>query len=94
MAGRVLRVARPRQQGASVSGVRRGDKRLQPLIQFAVSEGWRVSRTRSGHLKFSKRGMPPIYTGTTASDYRASRNAMARLRRQQRDAHPEEDPNG
>lgn len=59
----------------------RGNKRLLPLVSFALNEGWDVSRTASGHLKFSKAGCAPIYTGTTASDYRATRNAKARLRR-------------
>lgn len=94
MAGDVLPLADRRLDGGIVSGVRRADKRLQPLIEFALCEGWQVSRTRNGHLKFSKPGLPPIYTGTTASDYRASRNAMARLRRQQRAASGEEDRHG
>ncbi|GLU39169.1 type II toxin-antitoxin system HicA family toxin [Pseudomonas sp. NBRC 100443] len=59
----------------------RGHKRLLPLIEFALSEGWQVSRTGGGHLKFTKEGLPPIFTSSTASDYRSSRNAWARLRR-------------
>lgn len=59
----------------------RGHKRLKPLIDFALREGWEVVRTPGGHLKFTKPGLPPIYTGATASDHRAGRNALARLRR-------------
>lgn len=59
----------------------RGHKRLKPLIDFAVREGWTVVRTPGGHLKFTKRGLPPIYTAATAGDHRADRNALARLRR-------------
>ncbi|HFJ0421562.1 TPA: type II toxin-antitoxin system HicA family toxin [Pseudomonas aeruginosa] len=59
----------------------RGQKQLLPLIEFALSEGWSVCRTGGGHLRFSKPGMPPIFTSSTASDYRASQNAWARLRR-------------
>ena len=62
----------------------RGHKRLKPLIVFALREGWGVARTPGGHLKFSKPGLPPIYTGATASDHRAGRNALARLRRADR----------
>ncbi|MGQ5288498.1 type II toxin-antitoxin system HicA family toxin [Pectobacterium actinidiae] len=62
----------------------RGHKRLLPLIEYALSEGWLVSRTSGGHLKFIKPGLPPIYTGSTASDHRAGRNARAMLRRAQR----------
>lgn len=59
----------------------RGHKRLKPLIDFAIREGWTVVRTPGGHLKFTKQGLPPIYTGATAGDHRADRNALARLRR-------------
>lgn len=59
----------------------RGHKRLKPLIDFAIREGWTVARTPGGHLKFTKQGFPPIYTGATAGDHRADRNALARLRR-------------
>ena len=29
---------------------------LRQLVEFAVSEGWSVSRTPGGHIKFSKTG--------------------------------------
>ncbi|EKY3918165.1 type II toxin-antitoxin system HicA family toxin [Yersinia enterocolitica] len=59
----------------------RGHKHLLPLIEFALSEGWSVSRTSGGHLKFIKPGLPPIFTSSTASDHRTERNARAMLRR-------------
>lgn len=59
----------------------RGHKRLRPLIEYALSEGWQVVRTAGGHLKFTKAGLPPVFTGSTASDHRADRNARAQLRR-------------
>lgn len=62
----------------------RGHKRLKPLIDFALRQGWEVVRTPGGHLKFTKPGLPPIYTGSTAGDHRASRNARARLQRADR----------
>lgn len=62
----------------------RGHKQLLPLIEYALREGWDVIRTRNGHLKFTKPGLPPIFTSSTASDHRAGRNAQARLRRMQR----------
>lgn len=61
----------------------RGHKQLLPLIEYALQEGWEVVRTSGGHLKFTKPGMPPIFTSSTASDYRAGRNARALLRRTQ-----------
>ncbi|VFR23674.1 FIG034647: hypothetical protein in PFGI-1-like cluster [plant metagenome] len=70
----------------------RGHKQLLPLIEYALREGWEVIRTRNGHLKFTKPGMPPIFTSSTASDHRASRNARARLRRMQRQAGADETP--
>ena len=59
----------------------RGHKRLRPLIEYALSEGWEVCRTAGGHLKFVKPGMPPIYTSSTTSDQRSVLNARARLGR-------------
>ncbi|MBH2031306.1 type II toxin-antitoxin system HicA family toxin [Pseudomonas veronii] len=64
----------------------RGHKRLLPLIEHALSEGWNVSRTPGGHSKLVKPGLPPIYTSATASDHRAECNARAMLRRAQRHA--------
>lgn len=54
----------------------RGHKQLRALIELAVAEGWHVKRTRSGHLKFTRQGSAPIYTSSTASDYRANRDAQ------------------
>ena len=64
----------------------RGHKRLLPLIEYALAEGWEVVRTAGGHLRFTRPGLPPIFTSSTASDHRAGRNARAMLRRAQRDA--------
>nr|WP_246211902.1 hypothetical protein [Pseudomonas spelaei] len=61
--------------------LRGAQDRLQQLSAFAQSEGWTVTRTAGGHIKFSKQGYAPIFTSCTASDYRAERNAIARLRR-------------
>lgn len=51
----------------------RGHKRLLPLIDHALNEGWEVYRTRGGHLKFTRPGLPAIYTGANASDHRERR---------------------
>jgi len=50
-------------------------------------------RTPGGHLKFTKLGLPPIYTGSTASDHRA-RNARTQLRRADRQARTPGDGHG
>lgn len=69
---------------SNVHELARGHKRLRALIEFALAEGWNVSRTPGGHLKFLKPGLPPIYTSSTASDHRADRNARAQLLRAER----------
>ncbi len=69
---------------SSAHDLARGHKRLLPLIEYALGEGWEVLRTQGGHLKFVKPGLPLIYTSATASDHRAIRNAHAMLRRTQR----------
>lgn len=66
---------------SSTDDICRGHKRLRPLIQFALSQGWQVSRTPSGHFKFVKAGMPPIFTSFTTSDHRADQNTKASPRR-------------
>jgi len=71
---------------ASAHELSRGHKRLRALIEFAVSEGWHVKRTRGGHLKFTKTGCAAIYTSSTASDHRASLNARSQIRRADREA--------
>ncbi|PUA41376.1 hypothetical protein C5U62_32140 [Pseudomonas protegens] len=58
--------------------------RTRQLINFALDNGWQVSRTPGGHLKFTKPGHKPIFISSTPSDYRADRNARANLRRADR----------
>lgn len=57
---------------------------LRHLVEFAEANGWTVSRTQGGHIKFTKPGLGSIYTSSTASDYRSGLNAKARLRRADR----------
>lgn len=52
----------------------RGQQRLHRLVEFAVREGWTVSRTAGGYLQFEKAGLPPIFTRFTASNRRAARH--------------------
>ena len=51
-------------------------KRLKPFIGFALREGWEMVLTPDGHLMFMKRGLPPIYTSATPSDWRGIRNPL------------------
>ncbi|WP_027947860.1 hypothetical protein [Litchfieldella anticariensis] len=64
----------------------RGSRGMQRVIEFAVAHGWQVSRTSGGHLRLYKPGCGVIFAPFTASDRRAQRNALARLRRAQRQA--------
>lgn len=57
---------------------------LRQLVEFAEANGWSVSRTRGGHIRFTKPGLGSIYTSSTPSDYRSELNAKARLRRADR----------
>ncbi|OWJ93221.1 hypothetical protein B6S59_17475 [Pseudomonas sp. A46] len=59
----------------------RNHKRLLPLVVFALREGWEVHHTEGGHLTLTKPGLSPIFTSSTASDYRANENEGARKRR-------------
>ncbi|WP_430446189.1 MAG: type II toxin-antitoxin system HicA family toxin [Pseudomonas piscis] len=59
-------------------------ERLRHLVEFAISNGWAVSRSAGGHLRFKKTGCSDIYTSATPGDHRSERNARARLRRADR----------
>lgn len=58
-----------------------GHQRLLALVEFALREGWEVRRTDGGYLQLMKPGMSPIFMSSTASDFRASQDSWARLRR-------------
>ncbi len=60
-------------------------KAMLPVIECAERLGYRVGRTRGGHLRFSKPGRRPIFTSSTPSDWRPPRNAMSQLRRNEED---------
>lgn len=67
------------------SGRRCGrSKSLQPLLQYALANGWRVGLTNGGHLRFTKAERPVIHTSSTPSHWRAVRNAVAMLARADR----------
>jgi hypothetical protein len=54
------------------------------LLAYAWTAGWSITRTRGGHLRFAKPGRPSIFTSSTPSDRRAYLNALAMLRRADR----------
>ncbi|GAB3216331.1 hypothetical protein GCM10027586_08390 [Kineococcus gypseus] len=54
----------------------------RPLLSAARRAGWRVVDTKHGCLVYpDDPGLPAIAVGGTSSDWRAARNARARLRR-------------
>lgn len=68
----------------TVSRLRGQHENLRHLVEFAEANGWTVSRTHGGHIKFTKAGLGSIYTSSTSSDHRSGLNAKARLRRADR----------
>ena len=56
---------------------------MRVLLKQAERQGWRVSPTRSGHIKFvpPDPSIPALVTGSTPSDRRSLRNLQADLRR-------------
>lgn len=59
-------------------------KKLHDLACFAIGQGWSVSRTNGGHIRFTKAGCATIFTSSSPSDHRAEHNARAQLRRADR----------
>lgn len=59
---------------------------LKRVVRYAQDHGWNVKRTRGGHVRFTRPGCPPVFTGFSPSDARAEKNALARLRRIQKQA--------
>lgn len=61
-------------------------KQFTPLISYAEDNGWGVERTNGGHLRFSKENRKPVFTSFTPSDHNAIPNALADLKRADRQA--------
>lgn len=56
-------------------------KDMRDLVKEASKGGFKVSRTRSGHVRFVSKDGQPLVTSGTPSDIRAVYNARAALRR-------------
>jgi predicted RNA binding protein YcfA (HicA-like mRNA interferase family) len=61
-------------------------KCLKEVIEYANANGWTVSKTTGQHLRFTKKGCATVFTSGTPSDARVGKNAIAKLRRQDREA--------
>lgn len=55
------------------------------VIEFALAHGWEVRKTKSCHWKFVKPGRRTVYHSSTPSCPRAGKNAIAKLKRSERD---------
>jgi len=56
------------------------------VIAFAKRHGFRVSRSGSNHMKFTREGTPTVFFSSTTSDHRAWRNGITKIRRALREA--------
>jgi hypothetical protein len=67
-------------------------KRAERTVrQLAAEYGWQLTPTSGGHIKFTKRGCPPVFAAATPSCWRAMRNLEAMLRRVVRQAATQSD---
>jgi predicted RNA binding protein YcfA (HicA-like mRNA interferase family) len=56
--------------------------KARDLRQLAKRAGWTISTTGGGHLRLEHpEANGPVITGSTPSDHRAIRNAVAQMKR-------------
>jgi len=56
-------------------------REFRPLVEAAVAQGWTVTPTKGGHLKFQSPKGDVVFAAGTPSDWRAMKNVRAHLRR-------------
>lgn len=55
-------------------------------LQYAKDLGWDIHRAkRRQHFRLTKPGHQPIFMSASASDWRAARNVIAMLKREERE---------
>jgi len=59
-------------------------KEVRELVEQATARGWTWEYTRSGHLRLKHPNGGQTIMGTTPSDHRGRKNALARLKRLER----------
>ena len=55
--------------------------KMKDLVEQAKRDGWTVSLTRKGHLRFSAPGRATVFGSGTPSDHRSIENIRGKLRR-------------
>ena len=63
-----------------------GGKDLRKLLRTLRALGWKTERRKGGHYCLTAPDGVQVFTGSTASDWRALKNLRARLRRMGVDA--------
>lgn len=58
------------------------NKKMRPVVEEAVSNGWTVEYTKNGHLRFTHPCGALVYGPSTPSDPRGLKNLAATLRRE------------
>lgn len=66
----------------SMSNKVRVSKVMRPLVDQATKEGWTVSYTSKGHLRFTHPCGALVHGPTTPSDHRSLKNLKATMRRE------------
>lgn len=56
-------------------------QRSRDIAKYAEQQGFLVSTTRRGHLKFSRPGCRTVFTSGSPSDVRVLKNTKAEIRR-------------
>jgi predicted RNA binding protein YcfA (HicA-like mRNA interferase family) len=59
-------------------------KEVRELVEQATERGWTWEFTRKGHLRLKHPNGGTMICGTTPSDHRGSKNAVARMKRIER----------
>lgn len=59
-------------------------RRTADIKRKAEAMGWAVRLTNGNHLRFDKPGHRPVFTSLTPGDCRSGKNALAKLRRVER----------
>jgi hypothetical protein len=56
------------------------------VSRLAAEHGYKVNRSKSGHLRLTKPGRPMLFTSCTSSDWRAMENLRHKILRNEKAA--------